>query len=189
MPAATAAAEPDDEPPGVRSRSCGLRVGPGMEIGEFGRDRLADDHRAGGAQPRYGRAVAHRLAALEQRRAAFGLVIGGVEDVLDARPECRAADRSAWPLRRRSSSARACASASFGSRWAKARTLSSIAAIRSRQAPVYSSADNVAAGDPLGGLDRRQRGQVAIVPPSVRVELAAAARARCPGRCRPAPWS
>ena len=30
MPAATAAAEPLDEPPGVRSRSCGLRVGPGV---------------------------------------------------------------------------------------------------------------------------------------------------------------
>ncbi len=29
MPAATAAAEPDDEPPGVRSRSRGLRVLPG----------------------------------------------------------------------------------------------------------------------------------------------------------------
>src|SRR5690606_8240030 len=29
MPAATAAAEPEDEPPGVRLGSCGLRVGPG----------------------------------------------------------------------------------------------------------------------------------------------------------------
>ena len=28
MPAATAAAEPPEEPPGVRSRSQGLRVGP-----------------------------------------------------------------------------------------------------------------------------------------------------------------
>ena len=28
MPAATAAADPPDEPPGVRSRSQGLRVGP-----------------------------------------------------------------------------------------------------------------------------------------------------------------
>ena len=27
--AATAAAEPDEEPPGVRVASCGLRVGPG----------------------------------------------------------------------------------------------------------------------------------------------------------------
>src|SRR5262249_1408760 len=31
MPAATAAAEPDDEPPGVRSGSCGLRVLPGWK--------------------------------------------------------------------------------------------------------------------------------------------------------------
>ena len=30
-PAATAAAEPDDEPPGVRLRSCGLRVLPGWK--------------------------------------------------------------------------------------------------------------------------------------------------------------
>jgi hypothetical protein len=29
MLAATAAAEPDDDPPGVRLMSCGLRVGPG----------------------------------------------------------------------------------------------------------------------------------------------------------------
>src|SRR5919108_5004337 len=29
--AATAAADPDDEPPGVRARSCGLRVAPGWK--------------------------------------------------------------------------------------------------------------------------------------------------------------
>ena len=33
MPSATAAAEPLDEPPGVRSRSCGLRVAPGTPSG------------------------------------------------------------------------------------------------------------------------------------------------------------
>ena len=59
MPAATAAAEPEDEPPGVRSRSCGLRVAR-MEIGELGGHRLADDHRAGRAQPR---TAAHRALA------------------------------------------------------------------------------------------------------------------------------
>src|SRR5262249_7798065 len=31
MLAATAAAEPDEEPPGVRAGSCGLRVGPGWK--------------------------------------------------------------------------------------------------------------------------------------------------------------
>ena len=31
MPAATAAAEPEDEPPGVRAGSCGLRVLPGVK--------------------------------------------------------------------------------------------------------------------------------------------------------------
>ena len=32
MKSATAAAEPLDEPPGVRVRSCGLRVGPGCRL-------------------------------------------------------------------------------------------------------------------------------------------------------------
>src|SRR5262249_17430960 len=31
-PAATAAAEPEDEPPGVRAESCGLVVGPGTRV-------------------------------------------------------------------------------------------------------------------------------------------------------------
>src|SRR5437879_1579502 len=31
-PAATAAADPPDEPPGTRSRQCGLRVGPNAEF-------------------------------------------------------------------------------------------------------------------------------------------------------------
>ena len=76
-------------------RICGLRVGPGMEIGELGGHRLADDDRAGCAQPRHRRAVAHRLAT-EQRRAAFGRVVGGVEDVLDAdRNAMQRADRMA----------------------------------------------------------------------------------------------
>ena len=32
MPAATAAAEPLDEPPGVWAKPCGLRVGPGVML-------------------------------------------------------------------------------------------------------------------------------------------------------------
>ena len=54
-----------------------------MEIRELGGHRLADDDRAGFAQARHRRAIAHRLAALEDGRAAFGLVIGGVEYVFD----------------------------------------------------------------------------------------------------------
>ncbi len=37
IPAATAAAEPPEEPPGVRSRSQGLRVGPKMRASVVGR--------------------------------------------------------------------------------------------------------------------------------------------------------
>ena len=37
MPLATAAAEPPEEPPGVRSRSHGLRVGPKMRASLTGR--------------------------------------------------------------------------------------------------------------------------------------------------------
>ena len=78
----------------------------GMKIGKFGRHRLADNHRAGGAQPRHRRAIAHRLATLEQRRAVFGLVIGGVEMSLMATgTPCsapsvlpfRGAHRAPWP--------------------------------------------------------------------------------------------
>ncbi len=32
IPAATAAAEPEEEPPGVRAGSCGLVVGPGARL-------------------------------------------------------------------------------------------------------------------------------------------------------------
>ena len=45
IPAATAAADPDDEPPGVRSGSCGLRGLTGTEIGEFSCHRLCRQSR------------------------------------------------------------------------------------------------------------------------------------------------
>ena len=51
--AATAAAAPPEEPPGVRSRSHGLRVGPKMRASltrqdaVLGQRRRADDHEAG----------------------------------------------------------------------------------------------------------------------------------------------
>ena len=56
MPAATAAAAPPEEPPGVRSRSHGLRVGPNRRASRDGQDPVlgqrgrADDHEAGVAQ-------------------------------------------------------------------------------------------------------------------------------------------
>ena len=50
MPAATAAAAPPEEPPGVRCRSQGLRVGPNRRASLVGQDPIlgqrggADDH-------------------------------------------------------------------------------------------------------------------------------------------------
>ena len=52
MPAATAAAEPEEEPPGVCSGLRGLRVVRGCEGGKLGRHRLAQDDGAGAAQRR-----------------------------------------------------------------------------------------------------------------------------------------
>ena len=43
-----------------------------MEVGVFGGDGLAHDHRAGGAQPRHGDRVAARRAARPERRAELG---------------------------------------------------------------------------------------------------------------------
>ena len=62
-PAATAAAVPPDEPPGVFVGSHGLRVMPGERrvrlalAAELRRRRLADQHRAGLAQPRRRRRI------------------------------------------------------------------------------------------------------------------------------------
>ena len=52
MLAATAAAEPEEDPPGVRSVSCGLRVLVGWKYANSVRRRLSDDHRTSGPQSR-----------------------------------------------------------------------------------------------------------------------------------------
>lgn len=65
MPAATAAADPADEPPGVRHR-------------------LADDDGTGRAQCSHACRVALGPPAGEERRAVLGRIVGGVEHVLDA---------------------------------------------------------------------------------------------------------
>ena len=77
MPAATAAAAPPEEPPGVRSVSHGLRVGPeAARLGdrqdpELGQVGLADDHEAGLAQaPHHEGVVAGREVAEEVRADA-----------------------------------------------------------------------------------------------------------------------
>jgi hypothetical protein len=84
QPAATAAAEPEEEPPGLHE-------------GELGGHRLAEHEPAGAAQPLDHDRVALRSLPLEDRRAHLGRQIGGRDDVLHAdrhtveRAELRAA--------------------------------------------------------------------------------------------------
>ena len=104
-------------------------------------------------------AVAHRLAALEQRRAAFGRVVGGIEDILDR-------DRNA--VQRPDANSRC-----GGARRAPRAWLSAVVRIEMREGvhlvvdrgdALETGADiffrrHLAAGDLLGGLDRGQRYQ------------------------------
>ena len=84
MPAPTAAAEPLDEPPGVRAGVVRvLRLVPRVGGGEFGGRGLADDDGAGLAQRVHARRIAARFLALPQRRALAGRHVGGLDDVLD----------------------------------------------------------------------------------------------------------
>ena len=66
MRAATAAAEPLDEPPGVRAEIVGLRVRAGSPRAEAHGLGLADDHRAAVVQRRDRGGVADRAVAAEQ---------------------------------------------------------------------------------------------------------------------------
>ena len=96
-------------------------------------------------------AVAHRPAAGEQRRAAFGRVIGGIEDVLDRhRHAVQRPERG--PLRRRSSSARACASACVGIEMDKGMHLAVDGGDPLKTGAGIVFGGHVAAGDPLGGF-------------------------------------
>ena len=86
-PAATAAAAPPEEPPGVRSRSQGLRVGPKIRASRDGQDavlgqrRGAHDHEPGVAQPArdvvvvVADVVLHQPAAVGQPQAGDGTVV------------------------------------------------------------------------------------------------------------------
>jgi hypothetical protein len=76
--APTAAADPLDEPAGV------MRVGgrTGLEQRELGRDGLADDHSAGGPQPRDDICVFCRAMTSVDRRAVLRWQVRGVDDVL-----------------------------------------------------------------------------------------------------------
>ena len=88
-PAAIAAAEPPDDPPGVRAEVPGV-VGGAEEVvvglgvaRELGQVRLAEDDRAGGAQAGDGVRVAYGDVVGERRRAGGRADAGGLEAVLD----------------------------------------------------------------------------------------------------------
>src|SRR3984893_10472307 len=55
----------------------------GMVIGEFGRDRLANDDRPAGAQPCYHARITARPPAPRKRRSQLRGIISGIDDVLD----------------------------------------------------------------------------------------------------------
>ena len=55
----------------------------GKKVSELGRDRFADNHRAGRAQPCHDCRVARRRASGINRRAAFGRHVRGIENIFD----------------------------------------------------------------------------------------------------------
>src|SRR3984957_8769037 len=144
--AATAAAEPPDEPPGIRVRSHGLRLGPKAEfsveepmanssklvlpmmIAPACRSRLVTVDSYGGCQPARMREpqVVGMPTVVKRSLTATGTPASGP---------------SGAPVRRRSSTSAAWASALSAATCRKACTRSSTAAIRSRCAWVTSVAD------------------------------------------------
>ncbi len=92
MNAATAAAEPLEEPPGVREGSCGFRVFPGEIDRKLGGDGLSQQDRARLAEQGDGGGVFHRPMSGVQDRAVLGRHVLRVEDVLD--PHRNAVERT-----------------------------------------------------------------------------------------------
>ena len=147
-PAATAAAEPPEEPPGTRARSQGLRVELVRAVlgrrahRELVHVRLADEHGARRLEARDRGGGERRPIALEDPRAAGRRLAGDVEQVLDrdrARP--RAGPGRCSTAGRRSAGARA--SARSASRWRNAPSAPSVAAMRSRCARATSSSAEI----------------------------------------------
>jgi hypothetical protein len=96
-PAATPAADPDDEPPGVRVAGFA-----GIEMGELGGHGFAEQRAAVSADQRHQRGIGLGAVSEINRRAVFGRHVGGVENVLQ--PDRQAAQRlvlDAGRLRRR----------------------------------------------------------------------------------------
>jgi hypothetical protein len=145
MPAATPAAEPDDEPPGEREivRIAGFRR---LQKRELGRHRLAEHDAAGATRDRHQRCVRARPIAGIDRRAELGREVGGVENILHA-------DRQpAQRLRREAGRLRL--------------------TLRARDVERHEGADVAfACGDRLGAeIDHGGRTEVARVDPAGEVE-------------------
>ncbi len=84
MPAATAAAEPEDEPPGVCARSSGLRVGEPSRDANSAVTVLPTTSPPARRDEHDHRGVGIGAVAGVNRAAVGGRKVGGIEDVLDA---------------------------------------------------------------------------------------------------------
>jgi len=84
MPEATAAADPDEEPPGVWAGLRGFAGRGRLQAGELGGDRLAEHEAAGAAHERHQRGIGLGPMAGVDRRSILGREIRGVENILDA---------------------------------------------------------------------------------------------------------
>ena len=194
MPAATAAAEPLRRAAG---RTLGIvRIAglAGIEIGILGGHGLADDDRAGRAQLRHRRRITPRRAAGPQGRAELGRHVAGIEDVLDA-------DRHA--MQRTGRLGRACGGrrrprpdAWHGRDRGRSRPGSCRRPRRcaARQAATSSAEVMRPSRMSAAASHQRKRAQAHLrlvdgsLTSSRSCRGSPAATARCPGRCRPAPW-
>jgi len=101
IPAATAAAEPEEEPPRRVLEIARIARRGRIEKGQRGGHRLADDDAAGAADHRYQRGVGYWPVAGIDRRAVRGQQIGGVKQFLYAdrqSPQRRHAQIAGGPL-------------------------------------------------------------------------------------------
>ena len=88
-PAATVAAEPEEEPPGVRPERVRVAGGVGGTAGKLGGHGLAEDQRARRAQASHHRGIRTWPASFVERRAVLGRLVGGIDDVLDGHRNAR----------------------------------------------------------------------------------------------------
>ena len=146
--AASAAAEPPPEPPGIRASVPRVAGGPvrrvlgGRAHGELVHVRLAQDRDPGGPKPRRHGGVVRRPPALEDLRPAGGGHVDRGEDVLECQRDAgqRRRGRGAGVERRVHQGRRLQRRASAAT-CRKACTVPSTAAIRSRCACATSTAD------------------------------------------------